>query len=130
MNGCKRKVMLGTHQRWITLGALAVFLLAGVGAAQTIPLELRTAESGEVYRFTDASAISRLTVSGSVAFDQPNSMVRIILIREDGHEYLIYESFPLMAEEDHFTISTCAKRPVHWTALCLWLCASILLTLS
>lgn len=102
--------MLGTHQRWIALGALAVFLLAGVGAAQTIPLELRTAESGEVYRFTDASAISRLTVSGTVAFDQPNNMVRIILIREDGHEYLVYESFPLMAEEDHFTISNVCEE--------------------
>ena len=58
-----------------------------------------------VWEFAKADRIYSLSISGSLELHGDNSLVRVILVRDDLHEYLIYEAYPLIVDNNNFQIT-------------------------
>lgn len=48
--------------------------------------------------------VTALSISGEVVFNSDKSFVRIIVNDSDGNEYLIYESYPMLSENNQFEL--------------------------
>ncbi|MEM1137757.1 MAG: carbohydrate-binding domain-containing protein, partial [Bacteroidota bacterium] len=49
--------------------------------------------------------ISGLAISGEISFNSDSSLVRVILIDKQNDEYLVFETYPFLAEAVSFTIT-------------------------
>ena len=66
---------------------------------------------------TGVNQIDRLLISGKIDFYDENSLARVILVDQNHHEYLIFESYPLIADTKSFSITdqceeTCDMEPI------------------
>ncbi|MEN8167650.1 MAG: hypothetical protein ABFR65_09280, partial [Pseudomonadota bacterium] len=58
--------------------------------------ELQLAQIGNILSFS---------ISGSIELNSQQSLVRVVLIDNDLHEYLIYEAYPLIERDSSFSMS-------------------------
>ena len=64
----------------------------------------RQLSQNEQIALADMPPIYALSVSGSVNFTSPSGYVSVLLVDELGHEYMVYESYPLLAESNSFDV--------------------------
>lgn len=62
------------------------------------------ADSEEIFPFAKQGNIYGLTFSGSVQLNSEISLVRIILVDVNLHEYLVYETYPLIAGGNSYSV--------------------------
>jgi len=92
-----------------------VFFLANPTlATQTriIKIDKLFAESQVVWEFAKPDRMYSLSISGSLELHGDNSLVRVILARDDLHEYLVYETYPFILLPTIFRSQAFVKRPV------------------
>jgi uncharacterized protein (TIGR02145 family) len=66
----------------------------------------------ELSPFKSRNAISTLTVSGDVKLNSDSSIVRIVLIDNQHNEYLVFETYPLLAEEKNITFENVGEETI------------------
>lgn len=71
---------------------------------QNIQIDSTFNSDGEIYPFQEGDTIYGLSITGSVELLTDTSLVRVILSDEAGNEWMIYESYPLIAENSIFDI--------------------------
>ena len=64
----------------------------------------RQLSQNEQITLADMPPIYALSVSGSVNFTSPSGYVSVLLVDELGHEYMVYESYPLLTESNSFDV--------------------------
>ncbi|MCK9401351.1 MAG: T9SS type A sorting domain-containing protein [Bacteroidales bacterium] len=91
-------------------GILAILLLA-VSCflsfpmkAQTIQIDSLFTSDGEIFPFGPNDTIYGLSISGSVTLLSDTSLVRVILTDNAGHEWMVYEAYPLIVTYTAFNI--------------------------
>ena len=62
--------------------------------------------------FKTKDAISSLTVCGEVKLNSDSSLIRIVLIDDKYNEYLVFETYALLAEEKAFTTDNVGEETV------------------
>ncbi|MCP4310474.1 MAG: T9SS type A sorting domain-containing protein [Bacteroidetes bacterium] len=74
-------------------------------ADQRIEIDKTFSQSSQIDPFYDASPISGLGITGHVVLNSDSSLIRVILIDDHNNEYLVFESYTLLADSTHFSIS-------------------------
>jgi hypothetical protein len=72
-----------------------------------------------VYEFSQVGDIYGLTISADIEINGDRSLVRVILVDDEMHEYLVYEAYPLIVDAKNISVNdvceeTCllkAKKP-------------------
>ncbi|THB66833.1 MAG: hypothetical protein D6B27_05845 [Gammaproteobacteria bacterium] len=80
------------------IAAIISFFCFGAGSVSAEEISLDQVVSQPTEIILDNVRIQSLTVSGSVNLEQNNSLVRIILVDENQKEYLVYETYSLVAD--------------------------------
>jgi C1A family cysteine protease len=62
-------------------------------------------ESQVMWQFAKTRRIYSLNISGSLQLHEDNSLIRVILVRDDLHEYLVYEAYPLIVDSHTLKIT-------------------------
>ncbi len=79
-----------------------------------VSLPLARAESGreisDTHPLNINKPIFRLSVSGRVTFEKESSYFRIVLVDKDLNEYLVYETYPLLADSNSFTFNSVCQE--------------------
>lgn len=93
------------HGRFIFLILLLLFFrpLTNYSQFQSISIDTTITADCEFDPFDSLGAIYGLKVSGSVTLSSDTSLIRIVLYDSLFNEYLIYESYPLIAESATFS---------------------------
>ena len=60
-------------------------------------------QSAQIDPFNDEGPISGLVITGNVELNSDSSLIRVILIDDRSNEYLVFESYPLLADSAHFS---------------------------
>ncbi len=76
----------------------------------TIPVDLILNENTELSMFKSKTPISGLAVSGDISLYSDSSLVRLILVDHFGDEYLIYETYPILAGSTRFSVTGMAEE--------------------
>ena len=78
----------------------------GIRAQQPISMKIDKwfSESEVIFPFVKTEKIFRLAISGSLKLYKNNSLVRVILVGDDFHEYLVYEAYPLIIDNNSANI--------------------------
>ncbi|MGW8316325.1 MAG: C1 family peptidase, partial [Bacteroidales bacterium] len=79
-------------------------------ADREIPVDLRMNENTELDIFDSDSPISGLAISGDISLYSDSSLVRLIHVDRVGSEYLIFETYPILAGANHFTVAGVAEE--------------------
>ncbi len=79
-------------------------------ADREIPVGLRMNENTELDIFDSESPISGLAISGEISLHSDSSLVRLVLVDHKGSEYLIYETYPILAGATQFSVSGVAEE--------------------
>ncbi len=58
-----------------------------------------------VYEFTEVDNIYGLTISANIEINGDRSLVRVILVDDEMHEYLIYEAYPLIVDAKYISVN-------------------------
>ena len=69
---------------------------AGVIHAQqpiSIKIDKGFSNSQTIFPFVKTKKIYRLAISGSIQLHKNKSLIRVILVGDDFHEYLVYEAY-------------------------------------
>jgi C1A family cysteine protease len=77
---------------------------------RTIQIDKAFSESQVVHQFKKTIRISRLTLGGAAILHGDNSLIRVILVEDDFHEYLVYEVYPLIIDSNSFQISEACEE--------------------
>jgi PKD repeat protein/C1A family cysteine protease len=91
----------------LILPTFALFLANPTLAIQSkiIKIDKLFSESQVVWEFAKIDRIYSLTISGSIQLHGDDSLVRVILVRDDFHEYLVYEAYPLIVDSNTLEIT-------------------------
>ncbi len=81
--------------------------------SQDIEFDLTFTGDTVLYPFENIETISELTLDGNVEFFSDTSLVRLILEDENGYQYMIFETYPLIStgsivSADKYYDETCA----------------------
>ncbi len=79
-------------------------------ADMSIPVDLSINENTELNIFESKSAISGLAITGDISLFSDSSLVRLILVDHEDNEYLIYETYPILAGVDQFSVAGVAEE--------------------
>jgi Papain family cysteine protease/Secretion system C-terminal sorting domain len=96
---------------------ISLFLCLGLNA-QTITIDSTFTTDGEIFPFSTNDTIHGLSISGNVVLNCDTSLVRVLFIDTNYNQYMIYEVYPLIAEEmefefdDVFDETFCLDNPV------------------
>lgn len=71
----------------------------------TISINKSYSKSSIVYPFKDKEPVFSLAIKASVQLDGYKSMIRVILVAENGNEFLVMESYYMIAETDKIEFS-------------------------
>jgi len=72
-------------------------------ADQRIAINKQFTYPGQIEPFTGPDTISGLVISGDVTLNADSSLVRVILIDQQYNEYLVYETYQLIADSGIFS---------------------------
>ena len=75
-----------------------------------IPVDKTMNENTQLNIFVSKTAISGLAISGDIYLYSDSSLVRLILVDQNGDEYLIYETYPILAGLKQFSIAGVAEE--------------------
>ena len=67
---------------------------------KSIKIDKWFSNSQAIFPFTNIEKVYKLALSGSIQLDKENSLIRVILVGADFHEYLVYEAYPLIADNN------------------------------
>jgi C1A family cysteine protease len=70
----------------------------------SIKIDKGLSNSQLIFPFTKAEKIYGLMISGSIDLYKDYSLIRVILVGEDFHEYIVYEAYPLIVDNSSETI--------------------------
>lgn len=62
--------------------------------------------------FVEKEKISALSISADVNLKSDSSLIRVILVDNANNEYLVYETYPLLADSKDFTISNIGEESI------------------
>jgi len=79
-------------------------------ADRRIPVDKTMNENTELNIFESKTTISGLAISGDISLYSDSSLVRLILADHNGNEYLIYETYPILAGSNQFSITGIAEE--------------------
>lgn len=82
-------------------------------AAQTILIDSTFTTDGEIFPFQSNDTIYGLSISGSVSLSSDTSLVRVILTDDAGHEWMVYEAYPLILPGKLCTLHGIADETVY-----------------
>ncbi|MBN1953309.1 MAG: T9SS type A sorting domain-containing protein [Bacteroidales bacterium] len=77
-----------------------------------IAVQKQISQGITLYPFTVREAVSGLAIDAEISLNSDTSLVRIILIDEKFSEYLVYETYPLLNNKQHFSITRFADETV------------------
>jgi hypothetical protein len=90
--------------------SLATWAPTVTGAQLTeMPIGRQFSRDEEIRPFTNQT-VAGLGVTGMVHFDSDRGMVRVLLTDDQQHEYLLYETFPLIASATDFNIESACRE--------------------
>lgn len=72
------------------------------GHLKNIKIDHSYSEEGEIYEFPEMDSIFALAISGNIELYGESSLVRVILVQENFQEYLVYEAYPLIVDNNYF----------------------------
>ncbi len=75
-----------------------------------IQLDTAFESSTILFPFNTKNSISRLAISGDIALHSDSSLVRIILMDNYNNEFLIYETYPILAGSWQFSVDEVAEE--------------------
>ena len=81
-----------------------------IQADRRIPVDLAMHENAQLDLSEPAGTISGLAISGDISLFSDSSLVRLILVDTHGIEYLIYETYPILAGSDQFSVAGVAEE--------------------
>ena len=95
---------------FLSLCIFARFALSPISQAYTtqpriIGIDKLFSESQVICQFDTIPRIYGLSLSGSLQLHQDKSLIRLILVREDLSEYLVYEAYPLIVDSNSLQIT-------------------------
>jgi len=79
-------------------------------ADRRIPVDLTMNENTQLDIDESETAISGLAISGTISLYSDSSLVRLILVDQEGYEYLIYETYPVLAGSLQFSVDGVAEE--------------------
>jgi uncharacterized protein (TIGR02145 family) len=79
-------------------------------AQEIITINNELHSNTEIAPFTKIGKISSLTISGTVNLNSDTSLVRVVLIDKKYNEYLIYETYSMLAGKVSFTIEQAGEE--------------------
>jgi hypothetical protein len=85
---------------------LTIIITNGLSYAGSITLNQTFTTDTTFNPFPNNNPIYGLTISGNVVQNQPTSLIRVLLQTNNGNEYIIFESYPLIAENLSFTFNS------------------------
>jgi uncharacterized protein (TIGR02145 family) len=85
-------------------------LSAQQAGIERIPVNKSFAANERFNPFTSSHAVSGLTIGGDIVLNSDTSLVRVILTDKLGHEYLVYETYPLISGSGHFSIDNTGEE--------------------
>ena len=75
-----------------------------------IPISQTFSESRYITPFTASKKIYSLALSSDIELNNKASLVRIILVDENSVEYLVYETYPVIADSKSFTVKNICEE--------------------
>ena len=75
-----------------------------IGKLKSIEIGKTFSEDDVVYEFSKFHQLYSLSLSAEITFNNENSLVRVILVGADLHEYLVFEAYPLIVDNDDISI--------------------------
>ena len=79
-------------------------------ADRRIPVDLTMNAYTELNISESKSTISGLAITADISLYSDSSLVRLILVDHNGYEYLIYETYPILAGVNQFSVSGVAEE--------------------
>ena len=79
-------------------------------ADRSIPVDLTMNENTQLNISESESAISGLAITGDISLYSDSSLVRLILVDHEDNEYLIYETYPILAGLKQFSVTGVAEE--------------------
>jgi hypothetical protein len=79
-------------------------------ADRTIPVDLSINKNTQLEIFESRTTLSGLAITGTISLFSDSSLVRLILVDEEDHEYLIYETYPVLAGIKQFSVAGVAEE--------------------
>ena len=79
-------------------------------ADMRIPVDLTMNENTQLNISESKSTISGLAITADISLYSDSSLVRLILVDHNGYEYLIYETYPILAGLNQFSVSGIAEE--------------------
>jgi len=79
-------------------------------AEMRIPVDKTINENTELNIFESETTIGGLAFSGDISLFSDSSLVRLILVDQNGYEYLIYEAYPVLAGSKQFSVAGAAEE--------------------
>ena len=78
----------------------------GIHTEQTKSIKIGKwfSNSQVIFPFIKAKKNYRLAISGSIQLHKDHSLIRVILVGDDFHEYLVYEAYPLIVDNNSLQI--------------------------
>jgi len=83
---------------------IVIHLTGEIYAQQPIKIDKWFSNSQVIFPFVKNERIYRLAISGSIQLYKDNSLIRVILVGDDFHEYLVYEAYPLIVDTNSVKI--------------------------
>ncbi len=79
-------------------------------ADRRIPVDLTMNENTQLNISESKSTISGLAITADISLYSDSSLVRLILVDHNGYEYLIYETYPILAGLNQFSVTGVAEE--------------------
>ncbi len=79
-------------------------------ADMRIPVDLTMNENTQLNISESKSTISGLAITADISLYSDSSLVRLILVDHNGYEYLIYETYPILAGLKQFSVAGVAEE--------------------
>jgi len=79
-------------------------------ADRRIPVDLTMNENTQLNISESKSTISGLAITADISLYSDSSLVRLILVDHNGYEYLMYETYPILAGLKQFSVAGVAEE--------------------
>jgi C1A family cysteine protease len=109
-NGCAQDAAGWESATAAKLDYWAKTLSLPMGQLKRIIIDDAFSEEGKIYKFPEIDKIYGLAVSGTIELYNEKSLVRVILVDDNLREYLVYEVYPRIVENKHFTFSNLCEE--------------------
>ena len=112
MRGQLKRILVKVFLSLLISARFALFPISPAHTTQpkTIGIDKLFSESQVICQFDTTQRIYGLSLSGSLQLHQDKSLIRLILVREDLSEYLVYEAYPLIVDSNTLQITNVCEE--------------------